>query len=70
MTKIIGSGYSQKEVETLLATQHKNTRHDAIEQLNSIYNDFIEKDGFDVGDTINKIEKAIMNLKQRSPFKP
>ena len=60
--------FDKKSVEVLLAEQHRNTRHDAIEQLNSIYNDFIENDGFDVGDTINKIEKAIMNLKQRSPF--
>ena len=62
--------FDRQAIETLLAEQHRNTRHDAIDQLNSIYNDFIENDGFDVGDTINKIEMAIMNLKQRSPFKP
>jgi len=53
----------------LLAEQHRNTRHDAIDKIEEIYSDWqADPDNFDVGNCINKIISAIMNLKQRSPI--
>ena len=59
-----------KSIETLLKEQHRNTRYDAVEILNSVWSEY-ESNGhggfMDTGEAINEIERRIMNMKQREP---
>ncbi len=55
--------FTQEQMDQALAEQHKNTRNDAIEKINSIYlDDLCEVEYFFI-----KITGSIMNLKQRKP---
>ncbi len=53
----------------LLATQHRNTRHAAVDTINEIYNEYRDKYGVvpEVEEMINKIGTAVFNLKQKQP---
>lgn len=61
------SSYTHTEVDILLAEQHRNTRHDAVEKMLGVYSDEF-KDPVDLGAIISQIGSAIHNLRQRSPL--
>lgn len=58
-----------KQINTALAEQHRNTRHDAVEKMAEIQARFLENYSFPpaVENMLNEMSGAIMNLKQRSP---
>ena len=56
------------KVKSLLAEQHRNTRHDAIDKMNEIKERWSRTHDLYLFDNIfNEITGAIMNLKQREP---
>lgn len=56
------------KVNSLLAEQHRNTRHDAIDKINEIRDRWSKTHNFSICDNMfNEITGAIMNLKQREP---
>lgn len=56
----------KKTFKVLLAEQHRNTRHDAIDELNAARNRFLELHM--VPDNIwDSVISSIINLKQREP---
>lgn len=58
------------KVKSLLAEQHRNTRHDAIDKMNEIRERWSRTHDFTISDNMfNEITGAIMNLKQREPEK-
>lgn len=61
--------YTEEEVRLLLAEQHRNTRHDAVDEILAVRNKFDTKYKFPpaANDMINQMSGAIINLKQRSP---
>lgn len=61
--------YTEEEVRLLLAEQHRNTRHDAVDEILAVRNKFDTQYKFPpaTGDMINQMSGAIINLKQRSP---
>ncbi len=59
--------YTQEEVDRLLAEQHRNTRHDAVEIVNKAFyhaNESMEGSRYPHS---SNIDRDIMNLKQRKP---
>jgi hypothetical protein len=56
------------KINSLLAEQHRNTRHDAIDKINEIRDRWSKTHNFSICDNMfNEITGAIMNLKQRKP---
>ena len=56
------------KIKSLLAEQHRNTRHDAIDKINEIRDRWSKTHNFSICDNMfNEITGAIMNLKQREP---
>lgn len=56
------------KINSLLAEQHRNTRHDAIDKINEIRDRWSKTHNFSICDNMfNEITGAIMNLKQREP---
>jgi len=57
-----------EKINSLLAEQHRNTRHDAIDKINEIRDRWSKTHNFSICDNMfNEITGAIMNLKQRKP---
>ncbi|HEY3527343.1 MAG TPA: hypothetical protein VGK47_14190 [Nitrososphaeraceae archaeon] len=56
--------YHEEDVQRLLAEQHRNTRHDAIEFLMDLYSN----GNGTIQTLVEELDKGIMNLKQRSPL--
>lgn len=60
---------SEKEIENnriIKAEQHRNTRHDAIDKINEIREEWSKTHDFSMTDKMfDEIIGAIMNLKQR-----
>lgn len=56
------------KVKSLLAEQHRNTRHDAIDKMNEIIERWSKTHDFSLcNNMLNEITGAIINLKQREP---
>lgn len=56
------------QMRRLLAEQHRNTRHAAIEVVLDQWGLYLEKEERTDSDMIDRIERDIMNLEQRSPL--
>ncbi len=63
--KMSNTDFPRDFPRVILAEQHRNTRHDAIEQVMSILIDHVGKPLTE--EMINECESVIMNLKQRVP---
>lgn len=58
-------------IRIALAEQHRNTRHDAIDEINKIVSVWADKYDFVLDDfRVKEITQAVMNLKQRKPELP
>lgn len=60
-----------QEIKDLLAMQHRNTRHDAVEKMQEIRDRWSKTHNFEASERmVDEIAGAIMNLKQREPAMP
>jgi len=60
-----------EETKSLLAAQHRNTRHDAADKIQEIRDRWSRTHNFEAADKmLDEITGAIMNLKQREPVPP
>ncbi len=58
----------EKQLKIKLAEQHRNTRHDAIDKMNAIRDEWVKRYDFSTAERmLDEITGAIMNLKQREP---
>lgn len=52
----------------VLSEQHRNTRHDAVDEIINISNEYSDMiDSYILSEMILKITRSVMNLKQRIP---
>lgn len=55
------------QTHILLAEQHRNTRHDAVDKVNETIREVVEEGAWTFGEKMANLAKDIMNMKQREP---